>query len=248
MSVSENKERNENEEIVGEDGVERVVFEEMPNEDASNEGPADSQQPHDMLGEDSGKAMSDTEGDPDVEVLSTEKQSGEVLLLESMINAKNEALEQLASTEQALAESHDKYVRTMAEFENFKKRQQREKEDALKYANEKIVKALLPVLDNLDRAVSAAEDDGNEDRPGSQTLKTGVEMVLSQMNDVFGQFGIEVFSAVGERFDPNLHEAVARQPSDVIEKDFVIEMYQKGATLNGRLVRPALVIVSSGQG
>jgi len=170
-------------------------------------------------------------------------------ILNAMIKAKNEAIHALEQTQKEALSLKERLMRVSAEFENFKKRQAREKEDAIKFANESLLKELMPVLDNMDRAVSSSRQSVEAKGHDEQTIKTlidGVEMVLRQFVDTMGRFGVEPFSAAGKPFDPSMQEAVGTREDSSVPNNTVIEEYQRGYTLNGRLVRPAMVVVSHG--
>jgi molecular chaperone GrpE len=135
----------------------------------------------------------------------------------------------------------DLYVRERAEIENFKKRMQREKVDALRFATEPLVRDLLPVIDNLERAVDHAASGGN-----GQPLLEGVRLVLKSALDVLERHGvIRVEASGGGPFDPNHHEAVMQVPDAGRRPNEVVEQYAPGYTLHDRLLRPARVSVSS---
>ena len=136
-------------------------------------------------------------------------------------------------------ENYDRYVRQVAESENFRKRANRERDEAIRFANEALVKDLLPVIDNLERAVAHAKDGGN-----GKPLVEGVEMVLRGFFDTLAKHGVVPIAAVGQRFDPEKHEAMAQIESGTYEPDTVIEEYHKGYLLRDRLLRPALVSVA----
>jgi len=145
--------------------------------------------------------------------------------------------EQLKAKEEEARNNYDRFLRQTADLENFKKRLMREKEDASRFANEALVKELLPVVDNLERAVSHTKG-GNE---GS--LVEGVEMILKGLLDALGKHGVVQISAVGQPFDPQLHEAMAQVESAAREPNTVLEEHQKGYLLKDRLLRPSLVTV-----
>ena len=127
----------------------------------------------------------------------------------------------------------DTLIRQKAEFENVRKRQDRERGRILEAASEKLVRELLPVLDNLDRALEAGGD-----------IRGGVQATRDQLADVLGNEGLLPISADGQPFDPNVHEAVMGQPSEEHEEGTVIQTFQRGYLLNGRAVRPAKVVVA----
>lgn len=157
----------------------------------------------------------------------------------STISELDKLREQLKAKEQEAKVNHDRFLRQAAELENFKKRIQREKEEATRYANETLIRDLLPVLDNLERAVEHAKGGGN-----GEPLVEGVEMVLKGFLDVLNKHGVTQVSAVGERFDPERHEAMAQVESDSHEPNTVVEEYHKGYLLLERLLRPSLVSVA----
>ena len=147
--------------------------------------------------------------------------------------------QQLAAKEQEAKENYDRYVRQIAETENFKKRNARERDDAIRYANEMLLKDLLPVIDNLERAIAHAAS-GENGKP----LVEGVEMVLKGFLDVLSKFGVSQIVAVGQPFDPSKHEAIAQVVSDSHDPNVVIEELHKGYMFRDRLLRAALVSVA----
>lgn len=152
--------------------------------------------------------------------------------------AKEEASLALEQARAEIAELKDKLLRAHAEMDNVRKRARRQVEDASKFALEKFASALLDVTDNLERALEAEITDAD-------ALREGVQMTLNSLHEVKRKFGIERVDAVGQTFDPNLHEAMAQVPGEV-ESGMVIAQHAAGYTLHGRLLRPARVIISSG--
>ncbi|AMV70785.1 nucleotide exchange factor GrpE [Desulfuromonas carbonis] len=144
-----------------------------------------------------------------------------------------------ASLEEA-AKNWDLYLRTRADLDNYRKRAQREKEDLGRFANENLLRELLPVVDNLERAVAHARESGT----GDGSLLEGVEMTLGQLRKVFERSGVTAVEAVGKPFDPSCHEAMGQLESDELPPGSVIQELQKGYLLNQRLLRPAMVMVS----
>jgi molecular chaperone GrpE len=132
----------------------------------------------------------------------------------------------------------DRYVRTLADFENFRKRGEREKQDFYKHALGGVVKDLLPVLDNFDRALDHAEQ-GDE-------FHKGVLLIYKQLFDVLQRHGVKVIDESGVHFDPNIHEAVVREEDPSVPSHTVVAILQKGYFLHDRLLRPALVKVAVG--
>jgi molecular chaperone GrpE len=147
--------------------------------------------------------------------------------------------ENLEAKEKEANENYDRYLRQVAELENFRKRANRERDEAIRFANEALVKDLLPVVDNLERAVVHAKDGGN-----GKPLVEGVEMVLRGFFDTLAKHGVVPIATVGQRFDPEKHEAMAQIESGSYEPDTVVEEYHKGYLLRDRLLRPALVSVA----
>ncbi|WP_305042182.1 nucleotide exchange factor GrpE [Geoalkalibacter sp.] len=136
--------------------------------------------------------------------------------------------------------NHDLYLRAAADLDNFRKRAQREREDLAKFANERILREVLPVMDNLERAVEHARQEGSDVR----TLLEGVEMTLGQFAKVLEKFGVTPVSSLGEAFDPARHEAMGQVESAAQPPNTVAQELQKGYLLHERLLRPALVMVT----
>jgi molecular chaperone GrpE len=147
--------------------------------------------------------------------------------------------QELAAKELEAKNNYDRFIRQVAELENFKKRTARERDDAIRFANESLIKDLLPVVDNLERAVAHASGGGN-----GKPIVEGVEMVLKGLLDTMARHGVTQISAVGQPFDPSKHEAMAQVESDSHEPNVVIEELHKGYMLRDRLLRPALVSVA----
>jgi molecular chaperone GrpE len=134
---------------------------------------------------------------------------------------------------------YDRLLRTLADFDNYKKRVSKDKDDLIRYGNEKLVRELLPVIDNFERAIGQADN-----APESKALKEGIEMILKQFLAVLEKYGVKYFPAVGQPFDPNKHEAMVQQESSEHEDNTVISEFQKGYHLHDRLLRPAMVVVA----
>lgn len=139
-----------------------------------------------------------------------------------------------------VAELRDRALRQAAELDNYKKRTEREKAEFFKRANQGLVKDLLPVLDNLERALTSARETPQSD----QTLMQGVEMVHADLLKTLGRYGLEPIESMGQTFDPELHEAMMQQEDPEQEENTVLAEAQKGYTFEGRLLRPAMVVVS----
>jgi len=150
-----------------------------------------------------------------------------------------ELYKKLEGKEKEAKENYDRLLRTAADFENYKKRAAKEKEDWIKFANEDLMKAILPFIDNLERAVNHAEkvtDTG--------VLIEGVRLTIQQLLQKLNRFGLSTFESVGKAFDPAVHEAMLVVETDKHEPNQVVEEFQKGFLLNDRLLRPATVSVS----
>lgn len=142
----------------------------------------------------------------------------------------------------AKAQVHwDQLLRTTADFDNFKKRAARERQEAIKFANESLMQKLIPTLDNFDMAIAAAT---NAKDGAAQSLQTGVNMILSQLRQALTEAGLEEIDATGKPFDPNFHEAVSQQETTDAPEGQVLQQLRKGYKLRDRLLRPATVIVA----
>jgi molecular chaperone GrpE len=135
----------------------------------------------------------------------------------------------------------ERLLRQTADFENFKKRAARERQEAVKFGNESLIGRLVPVLDNFEMALAAAAQ-ARENSPDS--LKTGVAMILTHLKTLLQELGLEEVDATGKPFDPNLHEAVSQQETIEIAEGHVVQQLRKGYRLKDRLIRPASVIVA----
>lgn len=152
-----------------------------------------------------------------------------------------EQLEELKQRAAKADDNWDRLVRTTADFDNFKKRAAREKQEAIRYANEAVLEKLVPVLDNFDAALSAAQAGSNS---AAQSLQTGVAMIFQQLKKVLTESGLEEVDATGQKFDPNFHEAVSQQESAQVPEGHVLQQLRKGYKLRDRLLRPATVVVA----
>jgi molecular chaperone GrpE len=158
---------------------------------------------------------------------------------------KDELNTQLREWKQKAEDERDRVLRVLAEFENYKKRMNRQMEDYRKYANEALLKELLSVVDNLERAIVSSED--TEDNPRESCVVEGVEMTLNEILKVLEKFHVTSFEALGKQFDPAFHEAVMQQESNDHPEKVIINVLQKGYMIHDRLLRPAMVVVSKGQ-
>ncbi len=152
-----------------------------------------------------------------------------------------EQLEELQARAAKADENWERLLRTTADFDNFKKRAARERQDAARYANESLVQKLIPILDNFEMALAATQA-GAAANP--QSLADGVAMILQQFKSTLAEAGVEEVEAAGKPFDPNLHEAVSQQESAEVPEGQVLQQLRKGYRLRERLLRPATVIVA----
>ena len=136
-----------------------------------------------------------------------------------------------------IAELENRLLRLTAESGNYRKRAAREKEEARQFANQSLIEKLLPVMDNFQMALEAAKD-------ADPAVRDGVEMILGQFKGVLEQSGVEEVDALGQAFDPELHEAVSQQETTDVEEGVVVQQLRKGYRLHERLVRPASVVVA----
>ena len=148
--------------------------------------------------------------------------------------------EQVVQLEEELVSAKDAVLRFQADAQNATRRAEQDVEKARKFALERFAGELLPVVDNLERALEAADGDEEVVKP----IAEGVELTLKSFQDVMSKFNIEVVDPQGEPFDPNVHQAMSMVENNEVEPNTVIAVMQKGYTLNGRLVRPAMVMVS----
>jgi molecular chaperone GrpE len=166
----------------------------------------------------------------------TDPQAGE--------QAEEAAEDVVARLQEELEAARDAALRSQADAQNVKRRAEKDVEKARKFALEQFTRDLLPVVDNLERALEAASGDDEAIKP----IAEGVELTLKSFLDAMKKFNIEVVDPQGEPFDPNLHQAMSMVENNDVEPNSVIAVMQKGYTLNGRLVRPAMVMVSKSGG
>jgi molecular chaperone GrpE len=144
------------------------------------------------------------------------------------------------------AQEHwDRLVRVSADFDNYKKRAARERQEAVRFANESLLQKLLPVLDSFEMALAATN---NPPGHAADALKTGVDMIQNQLRTILAEAGLEEIDATGKPFDPNWHEAVSQLPSAEVPEGNVLQQIRKGFKLNERLIRPASVVVAKKPG
>ena len=149
---------------------------------------------------------------------------------------------ELAAARLEATANHDRYLRSVADLENFRRRTVREKDELRQFAASRVLEDLLPVMDNLGLGLAAAKQPGAD----LNTLTGGIEMVLTQLKAALAGHGLKEVNPVGQPFDANLHESISAQPNAEIPEGNVVTVVRPGFTLNGRLLRPASVVVSSG--
>jgi len=150
----------------------------------------------------------------------------------------DEALQQeIANMQQEISRFKELYLRKLADFDNYRKRQEREMGEFRRYAKAELMRDCLPVLDNLERALAAPGGDGSG-------LREGVELVLRQFKDALGRHGLTEVDPIERPFDPTQHEAISRNETPGVAEPTVVQVLQKGYVLGERLIRPALVIVA----
>ena len=135
----------------------------------------------------------------------------------------------------------DLAMRSQADFENYKKRCAREKEEAIRYANKNLLERLVSIVDHFELGLEAARGEGEK-----SPIYSGMSLVLKQLQDFLVEKGLQPIEAIGQKFDPNLHEAIAHEPSDEAPEEVVIRQTRRGYRFKGRLLRPSAVVVSSG--
>ena len=159
---------------------------------------------------------------------------------EKKADAEAQAETQVAPKEEV--DYKAKYFYIAAELDNYRKRMEREKENLLKYGNERVLNDLIQVVDNFERTVDMLKNDQD---PKVKNIVTGLNMVTKQFLDALTKHGLTPVESIGKDFDPNFHEAMAQEYAEGKKPNEVIKEFQKGYTLNGRLIRPSKVVVAS---
>lgn len=149
--------------------------------------------------------------------------------------------DQLATAKQEAAANYDRYVRAMADLENFRRRSLRDKEELRQFASASLMEDVIPILDNLNLGLAAAKQ-----QQDVSAIIAGVTAVLDQFKNTLARHGLKEINPSGQRFDPNFHECISHQPSPDVPEESVSQVVRLGYSLNGRLLRPASVVVSSG--
>jgi molecular chaperone GrpE len=190
------------------------------------------------------KAETDKEGENVAELLEADEQQGErePEASEEDTDSAPAELTPEQRAEQLFKENEelqDKFVRLMADFDNYKKRASKEKSDVIQFGNEGLLKDILPVIDNIERLLTYSYRERSW-----KSFQEGVELLLAETKKTLAKYGVEPIEALGKAFDPNIHQAMQRSETDEVEANTVVEVYQKGYLYRGRLLRPALVVVA----
>jgi molecular chaperone GrpE len=171
----------------------------------------------------------------------TSTSSAETSAVASSEVDRSEGDDPMAGLQADLDRFRDLALRSQADFENYKKRCAREKDEAIKYANSSLLERLIPIVDNFELGLLAARGEGEQ-----SPIYSGMSLVLKQLNDFLADNGLQPIEAVGQKFDPNLHEAIAHEPSKEVPENNVIRQPRRGYRFKDRLLRPSSVVVSSG--
>ena len=173
----------------------------------------------------------------DQETLETSNEEESTVEEKKELTRMEQLQEQIRLKDEEIANQKDTFLREKAELENFKKRLTKEKDDFVQFANERLLQELIQIEDNLERALEVPN-------ATLESLKEGVEMIQKQFSTFLKNQKVEPIEAIGKAFDPTLHEVLNQQESEEHEENTVIEEYSKGYTLNGRILRPAKVVIS----
>jgi molecular chaperone GrpE len=173
-----------------------------------------------------------------------EKSSGQVADEENRVDQdqlpEEDMESKLDAAQEQAQENYDRLLRLSAEFDNYKKRTSREMRDVVRYANEKLLKELLGIVDNLERAIDSA----NQDSPSDVSLVEGINLTLSEVLKILKRYDVQPVKALGETFDPAFHQAMMQQEVEDQPANMVVQEMQKGYVMHDRLLRPAMVVVS----
>ena len=165
-----------------------------------------------------------------------EKKKSKAAKKDSHEHKRQQQAVELENLKKELAEQKDTYQRMLAEYANYKRRTEQEKDQLGAFTKAEVIKALLPAIDNLERAVAA---------PAGEEYKTGVDMTIRQLTDILKSLGLEEIEAEGAPFNPEVHNAVMREDAEGVEPDTVTEVYQKGYKIGERVLRPSMVKVAN---
>jgi molecular chaperone GrpE len=159
---------------------------------------------------------------------------------ESAADPAEEMNRKLEIAEKEAKDNYERFLRISADFENYKKRSSREMSEFKKYANESLLKELLAVVDNLELAIKSS----SEDNHANESVVEGVDMTLKEMLRILGKFGVEPIDSLGKVFDPTYHQAMLQEETESQPQNTILKEFQKGYIMHGRLLRPAMVVVS----
>jgi molecular chaperone GrpE len=179
--------------------------------------------------------QSDSTGSPNQLKPETPKKPSDL----SSADMVDELKKKLAAAKEESKSAYDRFLRVSAEFDNYKKRILRETSDKCKYANESLLKSLLSVVDNLERALAASKE-----KNAANGLVDGVEMVLDELLKILDTFSVKPIEALENPFDPAFHQAMGQEKTDKVPENTIVQEFQKGYTYHDRLLRPAMVIVA----
>lgn len=174
-------------------------------------------------------------------VANAERLADDMCAQEQTINSLIPEEDKCAEAEALAAKNHDLYLRAVADLDTYRRKVQREKQELAKFAVQPLIEELLPSVDHLEMAILAAKQSGDKN------LLQGVEMVCSQIKRVLANFGVEEITGEGGEFDPNVQECMSQEASSDVPENKVIRVMRSGYKINGRLLRPASVVVSSGK-
>ena len=183
------------------------------------------------------KKLHEEQEEKELETNETAEDSEETTEEVSEETAEASAEDRIAALEAELKNEKDKYMRLFAEFDNFRKRTAKEKTEAYGDSAAKTIAEILPALDNFDRALDTPCSDEN--------FKKGIEMIFTQLTDIFGKLGVTEIEALGQPFNPNLHNAIKQVESEDGESDVICEVFQKGYKLGDRIIRHSMVAVNA---
>lgn len=181
-----------------------------------------------------------TASNPDNEVTGEETVENDPEENDSLTEREQQLLQELEQAKQQAEENYNRFLRAQADFDNYRRRTLKEKEEMNKYASARVIESLLPVIDNFERAIEAGKNQTDQD-----ALMEGIHMVFRQLMQVLEQEDVKVIEAVGKPFDPNYHQAVMQVESEEHESGIVVEEFQKGYIMKERVIRPSMVKVSS---
>lgn len=185
----------------------------------------------------------ESETEEDLDELFLEEDEADEVTVDPLVDRIEELEEELEAVKAEAIANHERFVRKAADLENARRRHQREKDDLTKYASESVLKDVVPVLDDLRRAVDHATTSGTGDLA---TLLEGLDMVSRKFEQTLARRGVKAVTSLGKPFDPQFHEAIQQRPDDTVPHNTVVQEFQSGYTIHDRLLRPALVVVAQG--